>query len=137
MFRKIVLVALGVSLMLLVSNLFGTSHDRAGVISRAKQMIQARRGPYEAPLRLCDSPDAIQGDYIVCLKRGHSLQQHKETIGIDLSPFMDDFIFEETSTHGLCYGAKFDDARLAIVGADSGVNFVECDLKARLAVLDL
>lgn len=90
--------------------------------------------PYEAPLRNCESPDMIPGEYIVYLKRGYSLEQHEETIGIDLSSSVEG-TFPEDSRHGFIYGGKLSDAVLEAVRNDAGVNFVECDLKPEPAVV--
>lgn len=76
-------------------------------------------GPYEAPLLACDAPDVIQGQYMVCLRHGCSLEKHEETIGIDLSSSID-LTFPEDSLHGLSYGGKLDDATLEAVRKDAG-----------------
>ncbi|KAH8780979.1 hypothetical protein F5883DRAFT_539097 [Diaporthe sp. PMI_573] len=121
MFRKTFLIVFGVSSIFLISALLGTW---------AASMI----GPYEAPLLACTSDDVIPGGYMVCLRRGYSLEKHQETIGIDLSSSID-LTIPEDSRHGLIYGGKLDDATLAAVRNDSGVKFVECDRKAQPAVL--
>lgn len=138
MFRKTVLVAFGVSFILLTSTLLGTTRG-ADFISWAAQMAQANHGPYEAPLKNCDVENIVPRSYSVFLKRGYSLEQHKETIGIDLSSSIE-YIWPETSRHGLYYAANLDDTTLAIVRRDPGVYQVECDEKvmpASLVVGDL
>lgn len=128
MFRKLVLVALGISSVLVFSMLTRTSLGFE-VVSRAIQIAHSNQGPYEAPLRICQSPDVITGSYVVYLERGHTLEQHMQFVGIDLKPLMDGDPFPENSRHGLVYCAELDDPTLAMVRRDTGVNFVECNLK--------
>lgn len=129
MFRKFVLVALGVSSVLLFSKLLARTSLGSEVVSRAIQIANFNQGPYEAPLRICQSPDVIPGSYVVYLERGHTLEQHMQFVGIDLKPLMDGDPFPENSRLGLVYCAELDDATLAMVRRDTGVNFVECNLK--------
>lgn len=137
MFRKTFLVVLGVSSILLLSALLGTtSRGTDLLLSWATQMArrpsQVQDPPYEAPLQACDVPVVIPGQYFVYLDRGYSLEAHQETIGVDLSPSIR-HIFPGTSRHGLYYSANLDDAIVAIVRKDAGVNLVECDRKPTTA----
>lgn len=129
MFRTLVLVALGVSSVLLFSRLLTKTSLRSEAVSRAIQIAHSNQGPYEAPLRIYQSPDVIPGSYVVYLERGHTLEQHLRFVGIDLKPLMDGDPFPENSRLGLVYCAELDDATLAMVRRDTGVNLVECNLK--------
>lgn len=129
MFRKLVLVALGVSSVLLFSKLLTRTSLGSELVSRAIQIAHSNQGPYEAPLRICQSPDVIPESYVVYLERGHTLEQHMQFVGIDLKPLMDGDPFPENSRLGIVYCAELDATTLAMVRRDTGVSFVECNLK--------
>ena len=86
-------------------------------------------GHYEAPLLSYDNPTRLPHQYIVFLRLGHSLEQHKQAVGngTDLDSLIT-HAFPETERYGELYAAKMDDASFAAVRADVGVDLVQCEL---------
>jgi len=90
---------------------------------------------YEAPMHVCDVPEeTVPDSYVVFLHKGYSLETHKKAIGVNIDSAIR-FVFDETARYGLYYSAKFDNATLAAVRTDIGVNMVECNLKVHPAQL--
>lgn len=76
----------------------------------------------------CNGQDVIPGQYVVILARGYTLEQHQETIGIDLSSSMSLSRPGDTSL-GPSYTADLEDATLAVVRKDVGVELVGCNIE--------
>ena len=87
---------------------------------------------YQAPLLLCQEPSVLPDQYWVILHHGHSLEQHKRAVGngTDLDSAIQTFIqeHEEHESQGAFYFADLNNADLAAVRADIGVDFVECNM---------
>ena len=90
-------------------------------------------GDYEATLYCSDDLTRIPDEYFVYLHFGYSLEQHKQEVGggadLDLPVSS---LFPETANYGHYYFARLDDAGLAAVRADIGVDMVECNFSAYL-----
>lgn len=110
-------IAILISLQPRLLNLHG--HFRARPTTRIE-------GDYQAPLHLCDSPARIPHEYIVFLRLGYTLKEHKLIIGegADLDSII---IFPEEGMHPLYYAATLQNASLTAVRADVGVDLVECN----------
>lgn len=137
MFRQALLVAFGVTIVLIVTDLLGRPTRRAPYIPKLIQSIRAiREDPFQAPRLVgCDSDDVIPGEYMVILKGGYPLEQHTATIGADLSSSID-WVSSAFPHLGVSYSATFDDATLAAVLKDVGVKLVECNRKLTFEPLE-
>lgn len=83
---------------------------------------------YKAPLLLADEATRIENEYFVFLHHGYSMEEHKQAIGNSTNlELAITHIFPESGMHGLFYNAHLDDASLAAVRADIGVDVVEYD----------
>nr|POE63504.1 hypothetical protein CFP56_04407 [Quercus suber] len=84
---------------------------------------------YTAPMLGRDDPkEVIPDDYQVFLHIGYSLDHHKRFVGEAVN--FDSAIrsvLNETATHGLLYRAHLDQAAVAAVRADIGVDLLNCD----------
>ena len=89
--------------------------------------------PYQAPLQGDDLPGVVPQSYVIFLHKDYSLEDHKAklTDSVDLDKAIE-FVFPETSRHGLYYTATLDDDALESVRADEGVDMVECNRKVEL-----
>ncbi|KAH8595494.1 hypothetical protein B0O99DRAFT_156998 [Bisporella sp. PMI_857] len=90
---------------------------------------------YEAPLLNCDVPkeEIVPDSYVVFLHQGYSLDKHKQAVGVNIDSAIQ-YIVNETAVHGLYYRAGFDNATLAAVRTDIGVDVVECNRKVHPTV---
>lgn len=119
--------------IILVILLIGLSNVRMASLGRRvspEHSSASVLNTYQAPMRHCDNPTRVSNEYEVFLRHGHTMERHKMAIGntTDLESAIT-HIVPPRDTHGLFYSAKFDDAGLAAVRADSGVNMVECELE--------
>lgn len=91
-------------------------------------------GSYKAPLFCPRDANRVPNSYFVFLHFSYSLDQHKQEVGngADLDSAIKWAV--EIPGYGLQYSAEFDDASLAAVRADLGVDLVSCDRRAHLIV---
>ena len=77
----------------------------------------------------------MPNSYAVFLRPGVSLEQHKLAVGhgADLNSAISR-VHDNLDPARILYHAKLDEGLLAAVRADSGVDFVECNLRAHIAV---
>lgn len=121
MLRKAIFIAFNISFLLFVPALSSITACEGESICLPT--------PYEVPLLGCDSEDVIPGEYMVVLNAGYSLEQHKRTVGIDLSTSIYSADPYGSSRHGGGYSARFSNGTLAAVRSDGGVMLVECNRK--------
>ncbi|KAI7773508.1 hypothetical protein LA080_010551 [Diaporthe eres] len=128
MCRRTLLVLFGVSFILIMTDVHGRPMRSALPIPMLTQTTQdIHKDPFQAPhLEACDSENVIPGKYTVILKHGYPLEQHKETIGANLSSSIA-WVARAIAHIPLHYSATLDNATLAVVLEDVGVNWVECN----------
>ena len=89
---------------------------------------------YQAPLRHCEG-DIVPNSYAVFLVSSVSLEQHKRAVdrGANLDSAISR-VHDDTDPDRIFYHAELDNVALAAVRADPGVDFVECNRRAHIAV---
>ncbi|CAO2654225.1 Nn.00g109580.m01.CDS01 [Neocucurbitaria sp. VM-36] len=84
---------------------------------------------YEAPLRYCDGEygEVVPEEFLVLLKVGHSLTDHWLAVGAYMESHINGLmnIYPDQILYG---GTGIDDALLARIRADPGVEAVDCDI---------
>jgi hypothetical protein len=89
----------------------------SGVLS-----LSSEHGGYLAPLEGMDNHDKYPDEYVVIFHKNHTLEQHSDTIGYNVSSL------PGFSRYGFGYGAIMDDKiRDERVRRDPGVRMVETD----------
>jgi hypothetical protein len=82
---------------------------------------------YTVPLRGCQHP-VVPGEYVVRLRKHHSLKHHSEIIGTDIEPHLISTRVYNTVSSAVAYWAKdIDENMLSAIQADNGVLYIECN----------
>ncbi len=89
---------------------------------------------HQAPLRHCEG-DIVTGEYSVFLLPGTTFEEHERAVApsVDLASMVSR-VHDNLEPGRTIYMAKLNDDALAVIRADSGVDFVECNRWAYAAV---
>lgn len=130
--RALLIITLFLSIIYLLS----LYHPSASLVTRTtRRLIYGRT--YKAPFHCPIPPEDVDPNkYSVVLHRGYTLDEHLQSIGIelDLKTGIGGQVFYDLHRASLMYYTELDERALEAVAADWGVDRVNCRYRARVDV---